>query len=206
MGLVSGLRSIANSLGIIQVVKAGNGGSAPAKLQTRSVTLGELMSEVRQADVQALAEAPAELTVPLAKVCETAGVKPPPHGWTVDRLRELLRSAKFTPLARDAAQRALLEQFASDKVTVEDIVKDGIARDQAIDAFEKFVHGKMESRKLARQRQIASLQSQIESLQGEAAVEAAQWKQWLDQKRAYEKDMAWAIGYLLDRPVITTQE
>jgi len=39
-----------------------------------------------------------------------------------------------------------------------------------------------------------------------AATEAAQWKQWLDQKRTYEKDMAWAIGYLLDRPVITTQD
>ena len=164
MSLVSGLRSIANSLGIIQVVKAGNGESAPAKLPTRSVTLSELMSEVRQADVQALAQAPAELTVSLTKVCETAGVKPPAHGWTVDRLRDLLRSQKFSSLAREAAQRALLEHFASEKVTVEDVVKDGIARDQAIDAFEKFVYGKMESRKSARQRQIASLQSQIESL------------------------------------------
>jgi hypothetical protein len=215
MGLLTNLRALANHLGIIQVVKADQAaaGVAPAKIQTRSVTLDELVSAVKQDEVRTLAEAPAELTVTLAKVCEAAGVKPAGNGWTVDKLGDLLRSEKFASLSREPAQRALLELFAADKVSVEDVVKDGIARDQAVDAFEQFVRGKIEARSSARQNQIAALQAQIDDLQRqqqrlskEGQAENEQWQKWLKRKRAYEKEMSWAIGYLLDRPVITIQD
>jgi hypothetical protein len=71
----------------------------------------------------------------------------------------------------------------------------------------------MRSRETARQSQLAVLESQIQQLQDQRAHlqrdaehETQQWRDWLKKKSAYEKDMAWAIGYLLDKPIITLDE
>jgi len=213
MSLLSSLRVIANRLHIIQSVDDDDAATETvSKIPTRSLTLAELMSEIRQDEVRALANAPAELTVGLEKVCEAAGVKPGPDKWTVDRLGDLLHGEKFASLSRDAAQRALLAQFSAEKVSIEELVKDAVARDQAIDAFEQFVRDKMHARSSARESRIGALQAQMADLQQEVArltregeTETKQWQQWRQKKQAYEKEMAWAVSYLLDKPVITTE-
>jgi hypothetical protein len=207
MGLLDTLRAVAHKLRIIQVAPAANT-DAPnhPKIETRSLTMAELMSEIHAEEVRALAEAPAELTVALAKVCEAAGVKAPPNGWTIDKLRDLLQTEKFKGLSRNEAQKALIEHFAAEKVDVQQLVKDAVARDQAIDAFEKFAHDKVQSRRQAREPQLQQLRRQLEGLQRENQQEEEQWQQWLKRKREYEKEMAWAIGYLLDNPIITQDQ
>src|SRR5215213_788728 len=99
MGLLDTLRTIAAKLRIIHVAPAGEvaaGAGKPIdKIPTRSITLAELISEIRSEEVRSLADAPAELTVALEKVCETAGVKPLGNGWTIDKLRDTLRTDKF---------------------------------------------------------------------------------------------------------------
>jgi hypothetical protein len=211
MSLIDSLRKIAQTLRIIQVAPAAAApdtaaAKAQAKIETRSCTLAELMSEIRSEEVRALADAPAELTVALEKVCETAGVKAPNNGWTVDKLRDVLRTDKFKNLSRNHAQRALIEQFAAEKVDVQQLVKDAVARDQAIDAFAKFARDKMQSRRQARQSQIEQLQQQLDRLKHDGEQEEQQWQQWQKRKKEYEKEMAWAIGYLLDNPIITQDD
>src|ERR1043165_7762346 len=162
MAVLDQLKTVASKLGIIRVVSAPAEKTADEgeKIQTRSVTLAQLMSEVQAEEVAALAALPADLSVPFEKVCEAAGVKPTSR-WTVDRLRDVLRGDKYKSLAREAAQKAIVAELTAEKAAVEDVVKDAIGRDQALDAFEKFAKAKMDKRTEARQRKTVEIESQI---------------------------------------------
>lgn len=209
MVLINWLCAVGGTLKIVKVTLA----DVPQpieKIKTRTVELKDLVAEIQGEEVKSLARRPEELEVSYGKVFEAAGIKPSPHGWTIDRLCEVLRSDALQSKDREAVQKALILQLAEQKVSAEDLVKDATARDQALDAFEDVARRKMNSRSEDRQRQLGQIQSQIESLQEQAsqlqqeqAADQQHWKAWHDRKIEFEKEMAWAIGYLLDRPVIT---
>jgi hypothetical protein len=212
MNLGQILRDLGGRLGVIRVVGAeGNpSNSGPCKVTTRTVMLKDLATEVRQDEVRLLAERPAELGVPFAKIFEAAGVKPAAHGWTIERLSAVLRTDEFKAMDRQAVQRAVLGMLSAEKAKAEDVVKDAVARDQSLDAYHTFVRKKMEDRAAARERRIAELQAQIKELEQacarqreESGADREQWQQWLGLKIAYEQDMAQALSYLLDHPVVS---
>ena len=114
---------------------------------------------------------------------------------------------------RPSVQRSLLNILADEKIDVEDIVRDVIARDQALDAFEAFTRKKMLDRVAARQKKVAEVESQIASLEEQRArltqeteADSEHWAAWLKQKRAYERDLSRTISYLVDRVVVTIDE
>jgi hypothetical protein len=212
MSLFDRLKSLGSKLGLLQMGPPPAGAVAePSKIQTRKVSLDELTSEVRAEEVRMLAELPAELSVAFEKVFEAAQVAPPAHGWSIERLVELLRTEQYRGMARESAQKAVLGVLSAVKAEVEDVVRDALARDQALDKFEDFARKKMRDRGAARQRRIAETEEKIRSLKAEGArledenrTDEEQWKAWRDRKVAYEREMAWAIGFLMDKPVITT--
>jgi hypothetical protein len=212
MRLMEMLESLGDRLGIVEKA-VGNVSPAGSKIQTRSVTLEELKSEIRSEEVQALADLPAELAVPFDKIMETAGIEPGPHGWTIERLKTLLLTDEFKNLKREEAQKRILGVLSSEKVRAEDLVKDAVARDRAIDAFERTARLKMENRMAARERQIADLEAKITELgketarlKGQASADQAKWREWRTRKRALEKDLASSVAYLIEGQVITTDE
>ena len=212
MGIANALKALGGKLGIIRIVTAQGGdcSTQPCKVSTRTVTIQDLTTEVRRDEVKALAELPAELSVTFDRVCEAAGVKAAPHGWTIDRLIGLMRTDQYKTMDRESVQKAVLGLLTTEKAQVEDLVKDAMARDQSVDAYETFVRDKMEEREAARTRRVAEIEAQIADLQQERTKQAEeskadreQWDRWLERKTGYEKDMAWALGFLLDRPVVT---
>ncbi len=212
MVLLERLQIIANRLGLIRVVVEKGAGSTAPKVATRTMSLKDLAAEIRAADVRALAALPAEMTVEFDRVFETAGIAPKPHGWTIHRLAQLLRTDQYKSMDRDAAQTAVLGVLSADQATVEDLVEDALARDQALDAYEQFVQGKMDARQAARERQALEINQQLRELEEErarldeqAATDTEQWRAWLQRKREAEDELAWAVGYLLDEPLITRE-
>ena len=212
MNLIELLRAVGDRLGIVEMRPATS--AAPcAKIQTRTISLKDLLTEIRQDEVRVLAELPAELSIPFEQIFATAGVKAAAHGWTVERLKQVLQTEAHQPKDRVEAQKAILNLLANENVSVEEVVKDAVARDQALDAFEVFVREKMERRIAARLRKrselesrIRTLQEELDRLQGEAAQDEERWRQWQHNKKAMEQELAWAVGYLIDRPVITTTD
>jgi hypothetical protein len=211
MSLLDGLRSLGGKLGLIQTAPSASA-EAPVKVVSRSVTLQALTTEVRAEEVRVLAELPAELSVGFDKVYQTAGIVPPPHGWTIERLQQLLRTDQFRGMDRESAQKAILGLLSAVQATVDDLVKDAIGRDQALDKFASFVEHKMDDRTVARQRKISDLEEQMRSLEKERArleeemkADQERWREWKAKKIACEKEMAWALGYLLDRPIVTIE-
>lgn len=212
MRLVELLESLGDRLGILAKAE-GNAAQPSSKIVTRSITLKELTSEIRSEAVRALADEPAELSVSFEKIMETAGIEPGPHGWTVERLGRLLLTDEFKALSREDAQKRIIAVLSAQGVDAEVLVKDAVARDRAMDAFEKTARAKMEERLAARERQNAEVAAKIKDLEKESArlkeqiaADQARWREWRSRKRGREKDLAWTVGFLIDRQVITTDE
>src|SRR6185503_14792253 len=104
MDLLGTLRKLGDRLGIVELSKDPQQPTAPVKIQTRTVTLTELIMTIQVAEVRDLAELPSELSVPFQEVFKAAGIEAPPSGWTVDRLLEFLNSDRIRKLEHTEAQ------------------------------------------------------------------------------------------------------
>ena len=212
MGLVNWIYSVGGKLRILQVSTQQEVRQAVA-IQMRTVTIEQLTSEIRGKEVQALAQLPAELSLEFDKVFDAAGVKPAEHGWTIVKLQELLDTPQYKSMKAPDVQQAVLGLLQAQKAPVEDLVKDAVARDQALDAFEEFARKKMQVRDEARQREVIDIKAQIDQLQkqcqqlaDDATSDKQQWRAWHKKKTDYEKTMAAALGHLLDKTVVTLDE
>jgi len=214
MKLADRIRDVAGRLGIVRLVavdvSAAGPGSQIERLKMRNVSLKDLAADIRADEVRALAEMPAELSVPFAAVFEAAGVKPPEHGWTIERLSSLLKTDQYKAMDRPSVQKAVLGLLANDKVQAEDLVKDAVARDNSLDAFETFVRKKMGDRNAARQRRTAACLAEIKSLEEECSRHTEEGRadeerlaEWIRRKSEYETEMAWALGHLMDKPIVS---
>jgi hypothetical protein len=212
MGLMDMLRKLGDRLGILELSPAAQP-SSPVKVQTRTITLAELVMNIRITEVRELAEAPAELSVSFEDVFKAAGIQPGPTGWTVDRLKEFLSNERIRKMDRGDAQRETLAMLAAEKVDSADLIKDAISRDRALDAFEESMSKKRPQWQAGQKQLLSELASRIRSLEQqrkgveqEIADEEKKWADWRRRKRQNEVDMAHAIGYLIDRPVISIGE
>jgi hypothetical protein len=212
MSFIRFLQGIGDRLGILESV-ASPGSKPVARIQTRSMSLKELTSEIRSGEVRTLADSPSELLIPFEEIFAAAGIPAKVGDWTIDRLKQLIASEGGSGKSRDEIQKAVLERLRSEGVQTESLVKDAIARDQALDAFESRVNEKMRDRDQACSRRLLELETQIRHLREESAgIEASskaddgRWNQWKQQKRAYERELAVAASYIVDRPVVTTDE
>lgn len=210
MSLLDSLQSLGDRLGILERVSAPTA-KRPEKIQTRKITLAKLITEIRADEVRALADLPAELSLPFEKIFEAAGIASTSQGWNIAKLRQLLLTDDFKNLERAAVQKRILNTLRTENVRVEDLVKDAVARDQALDAFEKFAGKKMEERMVACQHRVAELDSKIKEMQEECAhlreklhADQETWRDWRKKKRAAECDLTWTVSFLIDHPVITT--
>ena len=212
MKLMDALAALGDRLGILEVASKSSS-KETAKIQTRTITLVDLMAEIRGQEIQALAESPAELSISFDAVYDSAGVKAPPHGWTVERLKQLVPLDSDGAANKLAIQRRLLEVLADQKVDVSEIVKDAVARDSALDAFEACVGKKVEERLAVRERQIAELEAKLQALHSEVSalkakneIEQRAWQDWRKRKRDAEVELARVVAYLIDGSVITISE
>jgi hypothetical protein len=187
MDLLGMLRKLGDRLGIIEMSADPAQASLPVKIQTRSITLDELVS-IHIQDVQELAGRPTQLPVSFEEIFRAAKINAPSSGWTVDRLREFLNTERIRAMDRTETQRETLQILAAEKVDAADIIKDAIARDQALDAFAEFTLKK------------------IQSLKDQLDAEEKNWNKWRALKRQREQEMARAVGFLIDKEVISIEK
>ena len=197
MNLLAMLRNLGDRLGILEVSQSA-AKSTPVKVQTRAVTLSELIMTIQVTEIHELADSSAGLSIPFDEVFKAAGI-PPSTAWSVDRLMQFLDADRFRGKSRDDVQHELLKVLAAENVDAANVIKDAISRDQALDAFAESVARK-------RERWIAAKRAEIHSLQRSLADEEKNWHEWRQKKRKREQDMARAVGYLIDKPVISIDD
>jgi hypothetical protein len=212
MSFVKFLQGIGDRLGILETISVSSPTEA-VRIQTRIVTLQELAGEIRSGEVCALADSPAELGISFDEIFKTAGIASNPEDWTIDRLKRLIAGAPFKNLAHEEIQKKVLDLLSSEGVSAEVIVKDAMARDQALDSFEACVSEKMRERREAYKKRSLEIELQINDLQAERARlgeqmerDEAAWREWKKLKRAHERELASLASYIIDHPVITTDD
>jgi chromosome segregation ATPase len=207
------LQGIGDKLGILESVPSPESAAPSTRIQTRTVSLRELASEIRSGDVRALADSLAELSVSFEKIFKAAGIQAKPEDWTIDTLRQVLASDACREKPRETIQKTVLELLASEGIPPEALIKDAMARDQAMDSFEARMRETMQNRKQSWATRIQEIERQIRELQAESVKmdaslksDEAQWREWRKQKRAHERELASLASYIVDRPIITTDE
>ena len=198
MNVLGMLRKLGDRLGVVEMSDSPKP-AVPAKIQTRKITLSELTMTIQVTDVQSLAESPAGLLSSFEDVFKAAGIVSPPGGWSIDRLCEFLASERAQGLDRTHRQQEILGMLAAETVDAAAVVRDAVSRDQALDAFADSVSQK-------RQRWLAEKKQEIRNIEEDIAAEEEQWKEWRQKKRQREQDMAHAVEYLIDKPVISIDD
>jgi hypothetical protein len=216
MSLLEKLRNVGQQFGLVRVVASKLSPTptgTPHKLTTRTITLKDLDAEIEAQELKTLGQLPSDVLVEIEQVLLAAGIKPGMGSWSVPRLQQVIGSDALKNQDRKHIQAEILNQLAADKASVEDIVRDALARDRAIDTYDAMVHRKMVERQELRQRRCTEIQDQIAVLQEEAGRLAQESKadgqyfhDWHRKKVGYEIEMAKAINYILDKPVITIEE
>jgi hypothetical protein len=209
MALKDWLKSVSGKVGIVRFVST-TAPAAPRKVPTRTVTLKELLAETQKRDVETLSSLPGELSVSFDQVFDAAGIQAPAHGWTVCRMAEFLRDSRLKDMPRPALQQAIIAALAADQAHVQDVVKDAIARDEALDAFQIFVRAKMDTRAQARRKEMEQTRARILEMNGElarmeqeAAADDKRWQEWHTRKVSAEKEMSRTLAALIDDTVVT---
>ena len=113
MNLLGMLRKLGDRLGILELSPESKP-SGPVKIQTRTVTLTELIMTIQDTEVRLLADLPAEMSISFEDVFKAAGIQPPSSGWTVEHLMNFLNTEQVRGLDRAAAQRAILSKLQSE--------------------------------------------------------------------------------------------
>ena len=199
MDLIVMLQKLGDRLGIVEIAPESEQPSVPVKIQTRTVTLEQLIMTIQVTEVKSLAELSSDLSVPFEDVFKAAGIPIPDSGWTVDRLMELVNSDRIRGLDSAEAQHAILNVLASQNVDAADVIKDAVSRDHALDAFADSLLEK-------RQRWLAEKKREKQALEQQIVEEEKQWTEWRQKKRRREQEMARAVGYLIDKPVISIDD
>jgi hypothetical protein len=212
MSFIRFLQGIGDRLGVLESV-AGPDNAPARRIQTRVVSLRELATEIRSGEVRVLADSPAELAIPFDEIFRAAGISEQPKDWTIAKLQQVIATEAAKQKSREAVQRSILDLLKAEGVPPEMVIKDAIARDQALDAFESRVSERMQERNQACKRRMLEIQEQVKDLETEKArIEASleadekKWREWRRQKRLHERELASAASYIVDRPVVTTDD
>ncbi len=175
------------------------------------------------AAIGAVAEAASEggyLTeFPLDKVYASAGIATPEHGFTVETLLEMLEADELKDPEHDTRARVILgmlRRLPGGPVSLDDIVADAVHRDQALDAFERFLvertaraEQQLDTANRALQAEIDELlernTAQIEANRQQIDAERARLEAWREGKRREEDRLAAAVAPFVPANPITRE-
>jgi hypothetical protein len=187
-----------------------------------------VQAEVDLAEAFAAASRPAltRSTVPLDvpdwnAVYREAGVHPPPHGYGVDRVGEMLETKRFGSLDRDTKRKAILAALDAAAVSVRDVIQDAVLRDEALEAFEMVKQREVEELRGRTEGRIQTIQQELETVLRDSNSELERLKrgteesvrafaQFQDRKRAEESRLRQLLSHFVrdeENPIpVTTAE
>ncbi|MEI8011123.1 MAG: hypothetical protein WCI27_01390 [Candidatus Omnitrophota bacterium] len=214
MKVLEFLKKIAADAGIIQIIaEASHEAEMKAEKSVQdapvTISLDKLIEQQNAKDFTNSVQAP-ELDVDFETIYKMLKVVPPLHHWDVDKLLEILNSPPVKGRGRDDAKKMIQEMLAENNIPSQDIIKDAVSRDGALDTYEQFVFKQSQGRGEKRQARIDALKKQmdecrcfIDQLQAAQGKEAAAFSQWVAKKTAKEEQLVEVVSFLTPDTVIS---
>ncbi|MCE9583777.1 MAG: hypothetical protein K8T20_14945 [Planctomycetes bacterium] len=171
------------------------GEKPPAQVQittTRVISIRELLGPQPET-----VTGPKGFQATAEDVYAAAKIKAPAHGWTVERFRELAKKPLYKDMSPENRQKALLAELATAAVPSEEIVADGMRKDQALDAYENFLVQRLAQSKKESADRKAKLQAELAAVDEAGKKTEAEFEAWRKAKQAREKELAESLAPLM---------
>ena len=152
-----------------------------------------------------------------AAIYKASGVTPPAHGFSAEKVLEILSAPEFEALdarAKAAALMGFMKMNPSGPVPLADVIQDAVKRDQALDGFEGFLAKKLEQRQAQLDQESAALQREIDEVtrrnrekmeQNGKALESEKerFATWQARKRIEERRLFDAVAPFVEENPVT---
>jgi hypothetical protein len=150
-----------------------------------------------------------------AEIYQAAEIQPPPHGFTIEKVAEMLGSEHIRSLPRDVKRSSVMVALDAVGVPIQDVIQDAVRRDQALDTFERVQEqslnqleaqiGKENQLNQAEiDRVVADYRARIQANNDKLAKEKERFFAWRVKKQEEEQKIADAVSYFVaDNPITT---
>jgi hypothetical protein len=150
-----------------------------------------------------------------AQIYEAAEVRTPPHGFTIFKIADMLKSEHIRTLPVEIKRSSVLLALDAAGVKLQDVIEDAVRRDRALDTFELVQQRALdqldarkadENRKLQQEadRVLNELRTKIQANNDEVAKERERMQTWRLQKQQEERRIADAVApFVTENPIST---
>jgi hypothetical protein len=123
------------------------------------------------------------------KVFAAAQIAVPAHGFTVEKVGDMLRNPKLSGMVKEAKAAAVLVALEAAGVSVESVITEAARKDKALAVFEKVQKEHAVALVSQKDEENKKLRAQIAANDRDAAQIAAQLDAWQKKKAAKEADL-----------------
>ena len=102
-----------------------------------------------------------------AEIYQAAEIHPPVHGFTIEKVGDMLRSEHIRSLPRDVKRSSVLVALEAVGAPIQDVIQDAMKRDQALDTFESVQEKSLNQLESQKQQENQQIQAEIDSVVAE---------------------------------------
>ncbi|MFY9743456.1 MAG: hypothetical protein WA252_12320 [Candidatus Sulfotelmatobacter sp.] len=150
--------------------------------------------------------------LPMEDIYRTAGIVSPRKGYSVPKVVEMLNSEHIRGLSKETKRAALLMALDAAGVTIEQVQRDGKARQNALDGYETEQKKQAEAEWARKAEEITHIQAELESIKAHytarisrnmeaLARDKARFNSWVTTKEQESQSMGEAVELCLKTPV-----
>jgi hypothetical protein len=152
--------------------------------------------------------------IDLGAVYAAAKIGAPPHGYTVLKVAEMLRSEHIRALPPEVKRKSILVALDAAGVKVAEIVEDAVRRDRALDTYERVLRKSVEdvraqtaadNKRLEAEiaQRVSELRAQIDENNKKAQGEQDEFLAWQSRKHQEEEIISEGVSYFVSENPIS---
>jgi hypothetical protein len=143
-----------------------------------------------------------------AEIYQAAEIHPPTHGFTIEKVGDMLHSEHIRSLPRDVKKSSILVALEAAGAPIQDVIQDAMKRDQALDTFESVQERALNQLEAQKTQENQQIQAELDRLLGEhkariqanndaVAKEKERFFAWRLKKQEEEQKIADSVSYFV---------
>ena len=148
------------------------------------------------------------LILSLIHIYQAAEIHPPTHGFTIEKVGDMLHSEHIRSLPRDVKKSSILVALEAAGAPIQDVIQDAMKRDQALDTFESVQERALNQLEAQKTQENQQIQAELDRLLGDhkariqanndaVAKEKERFFAWRLKKQEEEQKIADSVSYFV---------
>jgi hypothetical protein len=192
---MSFLMTILEKSGLVVAKAAAPGKAEPEKVVITTARVVSLRELVQPEGTQMAG--PKGFKATPDDVFAVAKIVSPANGWTAEKVRSVAAKPAYKDMKPETRQKAILSELATAGADPEAIVADAVKRDEALDAYERFLEKKLADTKKQAAEQRKKLVAELGAVEGMLKQTEADFAAWKAAKQAKERELAEGLAPLM---------